>query len=153
MSEQTTLIMDCLACQPGCIWPVDGATDIGISVAQFFAQACVNCIELNITYNPTFVSQSIGPGQNTCIYEQDHPAGSPCGVAKMRLVVSLTIPFGFTFLQCILLDILGFQFAKWEKTLTPAEALTNGPFEMEPKSISFALCTQIFTIPVVLFAV
>ena len=152
MSEQVTLVMPCFACRPPCVWPVDGATDIRFQVLQFFAQACVNCLELNIIYRPTFVSQTIGPGTNACRYEQLHPAGTPCGVELMRLDTNLSIPLGFTVLTCFLVDIFGFNFAKWSKTLTPAEALTNGPFELAPDTISFVLCSQVPAIPVILQA-
>jgi len=153
MSEPLTLIMPCFTCEPPCLWPPSQSSTIRISVAQFFTQACVNCIELNITYFPVFVSKVVIPGGNVvCVYEQDHPAGTPCGVEKMELVVSGLIT-GDVLVTARLLDIFGFQFARWLITLTPAQAATNGPFDLVPQSISFALCTQIFTIPVVLAAV
>jgi len=153
MSEQVTLIMPCFECQPPCLWPPSQSSTIRVSVAQFFAQACIDCIELNITYFPVFVSKVIVPPTNViCVYEADHPAGTPCGVKLSRLIVSQTI-IGDVLIQFLLVDILGFQFARWQITLTPAQASTNGPFDLAPQSISFALCTQITTIPVVLAAV
>ena len=153
MSEQVTLIMPCFRCDPPCLWPPSQSSTIRVSVAQFFAQACINCIELNITYLPTFFSKVIVPPLNViCVYEQQHPAGTPCGVQLARLVVSRTA-IGDVLIQFLLVDILGFQFARWQITLTPAQAATNGPFDLAPASITFALCTQITTIPVVLVAV
>lgn len=152
MSDQVTLTMPCFQCLPACFWPPNENSVITVSVAQFFAQACVNCIELNITYFPVLVSKTVIPGGNViCVWEVLHPAGTPCGVEKLDLVVSGLIT-GDVLIQARLLDIFGFQFARWAVTLTPAQQLTNGPFDMTPMSISFALCTQITVIPVVLQA-
>jgi len=126
---ETVLQMPCLECEPPCPWPVDPPKQIEVRVFSLLTFFCSECLLLNTLYLPQFQVKFIGPGFVACNYIQ--PFTIPlCTVEAARLGTTFFTGTGQMFMSFQLLNQFNINVFSWDRMLSPAEAATNGPFDL-----------------------
>ena len=124
---QIPLIMPCLPCGPSCIWPPSPLNGILFSVAGLTNFVCLNCLDFNVVRLIPF-KEVIPTFPITCIFEL--PIDEKCSSDRIRISTQEGFLPGSANITTGVGSDFPFLLFNGLTVLTPAEALTNGPFPL-----------------------
>ena len=147
MSDQTTLIMPCLPCEPPCPWPPPPSTGVGLLMTGLVPNLCPDCLSLNLPYGLDFLEKTLTPFSVSCTYLRDFFPGF-CTFTELRLVVTQPIGGGDITCQLRMFSPSTFQVLGWARLLVGPETTSNGPFSMSP-SVGSIFCNATLSFPTI----